>query len=312
MTESHSDGRSTPARTTSRTSRSRRAVQGERRIVTVLFCDVAGSTEMAEQLDPEEWAEIMNEAFEYLTGPVTRYDGNVARLMGDAILAFFGAPVAHEDDPQRAILAALDIVDGIAEFRQEIQDEYGLDFNVRVGINTGSVVAGEVGSEVAGEYTAMGDAVNLASRMEQTARPGTIQISGDTHKLVAPLFELESLGGIEIKGVSNPVPAYRVLGRKAQPGRLRGIEGLSSPLIGRESEFDTLRQVIQEVRQGRGGSSAWSERPGWVRAGSSTRPGPPGSPKQTVRSPGPRAVESRTTPNARMGSFSSVCASSTG
>ena len=171
-----------------------RGMQGERRIVTVLFCDVVGSTAMAEQLDPEEWAEIMNEAFEYLTGPVSRYDGTVARLMGDAILASFGAPLAHEDDPQRAILAGLDILDGIQAFREQIEREYSLDFNIRVGINTGPVVVGEVGSQAGGEYTAMGDAVNLAARMEQTALPGTVQISAETQKLVAPLFDFESLG----------------------------------------------------------------------------------------------------------------------
>ena len=106
--------------------------QSERRVITVLFCDVAGSTALAEQLDPEEWTEIMNEAFGYLTGPIYRYEGTVARLMGDAILAFFGAPFAHEDDPQRAILAGLDIISGIDSFREEIKAEYGLDFNANL------------------------------------------------------------------------------------------------------------------------------------------------------------------------------------
>ena len=105
---------------TSGAGRSRRPMLGERRTVTVLFCDVVGSTAMAEKLDPEEWAEIMNDAFQYLTGPIERYQGTVARLMGDAILAFFGAPVAHEDDPERAVLAGLDIVEGIGTFRDEI------------------------------------------------------------------------------------------------------------------------------------------------------------------------------------------------
>src|SRR5439155_24769292 len=121
-------------------ARAKRAMQGERRIVTLLFCDVKGSTAMAELLDPEEWAEIMNGAFGYLIKPVYRYEGTVARLMGDAILAFFGAPIAHEDDPQRAVLAGLEIVASIADFREQMRRERGLDFNVRVGINTGLVV----------------------------------------------------------------------------------------------------------------------------------------------------------------------------
>src|SRR5207253_7113367 len=157
-------------------ARSGRSMEGERRVVTVLFCDVKGSTAMAELLDPEEWAEIMNQAFEYLIAPVYRYEGTLARLMGDAILAFFGAPIAHEDDPQRAVLAALDIIEEIRPFRERMKRERGLDFDVRVGINTGLVVVGAVGSDLRMEYTAMGDAVNLASRMEQMAEPGTVQI----------------------------------------------------------------------------------------------------------------------------------------
>ena len=115
-----------------RAARRARAMRGERRIITMLFCDVVGSTAMAGQLDAEEWTEIMNELFEHLITPVYRYEGTVARLMGDAILAFFGAPIAHEDDPQRAILAGLDIVDGVRFFREEIRQEYGLELNVRV------------------------------------------------------------------------------------------------------------------------------------------------------------------------------------
>ncbi len=139
-------------------------MQGERRIVTMLFCDVKDSTASAEQLDPEEWAEIMNGAFERLIAPVHRYEGTLARLMGDALLAFFGAPTAHEDDPQRAILAGLDILEAIGPYRQKVKARWGLDFEVRVGINTGLVVVGDVGSDLRVEYTALGDAVNLAAR----------------------------------------------------------------------------------------------------------------------------------------------------
>ena len=227
-------------------------MQDERRIVTMLFCDVAGSTAAAGQLDPEEWAEIMNGAFEYLIAPVYRYEGTLARLMGDAILAFFGAPVAHEDDPQRAVMAGLEIVQGIDPYWEEVRSKWKLDCEVRVGINTGLVVVGEVGSDLRMEYTAMGDAINIAARMEQTAKPGTIQVSADTHRLVAPLFDFEDLGPIEVKGKSEPVQAYRVLQPKADPGSLRGIEGLDAPLIGREHEMDTLRGLIAGLRQGEG------------------------------------------------------------
>src|SRR6185369_8923486 len=119
-----------------------------------------------------------------------KYEGTIARLMGDAILAFFGAPIAHEADPQRAALAGLGIVEGIRPYRDELARTRNLHLDLRVGINTGLVVVGEVGSDMRVEYTAMGDAVNLAARMEQTAQPGTVQISGNTYKLVAPLFDV--------------------------------------------------------------------------------------------------------------------------
>lgn len=228
------------------------AVQGERRVITVLFCDVVRSTSLAEGLDPEDWTEIMNGAFGVLTGPVERYEGTVARLMGDAILAFFGAPFAHEDDPQRAIFAALEILNEVKPLAAQIKSRYGLDFQVRVGINTGPVVVGDVGSQRVAEYTAMGDAVNIAARMEQTALPGTVQISEDTQRLVAPIFDLEDLGGIEVKGKANAVRAYRVSGAKAQPGRLRGLKGVSAPLIGREREMEQIREALERVQEGRG------------------------------------------------------------
>ena len=208
---------------------------------------------MAEDMDPEEWAEIMGQAFDCLIAPIYRYEGTLARLMGDAILAFFGAPLAHEDDAQRAILAGLDILEGIKPFCERARTEYGLDFGVRVGINTGPVVVGDIGSDLAMEYTAMGDAVNVASRMEQTALPGTVQIAEPTYKLVAPLFDLEPLGGMEIKGRKDPVAAYRVTGPKAQPGRLRGIEGLSAQLIGRSKELEQIKKALADLREGRGG-----------------------------------------------------------
>ena len=225
---------------------------GERRIVTMLFCDIQGSTAAAGKLDPEEWHEIVNGAFEHMIAPIYKYEGTIARLMGDGILAFFGAPIAHEDDPQRAVLASLEILEGIESYREKIIKDWNMEVNVRVGINTGLVVVGGVGSDLRMEYTALGDAINLAARMEQTAEPGTIQISADTHRLIEPIFTFEDLGGIQVKGKEEPVQTYRVLGIKATPGQIRGIEGLEAPLIGRDSEMHTLRGIVIELREGRG------------------------------------------------------------
>jgi class 3 adenylate cyclase len=227
-------------------ARAGRAMEGERRGVTMLFCDVKGSTAMAERLDPEEWAEIMNGAFEHLIASIYRYEGTLARLMGDAIFAFFGAPIAHEDDPQRAVWAGLDIIDGIQAYRERQRADRGLDLNVRVGINTGPVVVGQVGSDLRLEYTAMGDAVNVAARMEQTAEPGTVQITAETYRRIASSFDAESRGGVEVKGKTEPVLAYRVVGRKQRPetpSRTR-----ATPLVGREHEMEILTRAGDRAR----------------------------------------------------------------
>ncbi|HEY3212831.1 MAG TPA: adenylate/guanylate cyclase domain-containing protein, partial [Actinomycetota bacterium] len=231
-------------------ARAGRSMRGERRIVTMLFCDVVGSTAMAEKLDPEEWTEIMNGAYENLIAPVYRYEGTLARLMGDAIFAFFGAPIAHEDDPQRAVAAGVEIVEGIRAYRERMKADHDLDLNVRVGINTGPVVVGEVGSDLRLEYTAMGDAVNVAARMEQTAEPGTVQITAETQRLVAPYFEIASRGAVEVKGKAEPVQVYRVVARNARLGPM--FRGRVAPLVGREREMTELRRAIDETLDGRG------------------------------------------------------------
>lgn len=235
-------------------ARARQAMVGERRVITMLFCDVKGSTSAAEKVDPEVWTEVMNGVFERMIRPIYKYEGIVPRLMGDAILAFFGAPIAHEDDPRRAVLAGLEIQAEIQPYIREMQSEHGIEFGLRVGINTGLVVVGEIGSDLRMEYTAIGDAINLAARMEQTAAPGTVQISEETHKLVAPFFEIEELGEIEVKGKSAPVRAYRVLAARETPGQVRGLGGLSlsSPLVGREAQLALLHERLEKAAAGRG------------------------------------------------------------
>jgi class 3 adenylate cyclase/tetratricopeptide (TPR) repeat protein len=228
------------------------AAGGERRMVTMLFSDLQGSTTAAEHLDPEEWADIMNGAFERLIAPVYRYEGTLARMMGDAILAFFGAPIGHEDDPERAVRAGLDIVAQMEPYRQDVKERWDVDLDVRVGINTGLVVVGAVGSDLRVEYTAMGDAVNVAARMEQTATPGTVQIADATRRLVEGLFHLEPLGPIDVKGRSEPVEAHRVAGAMSRPDATRGIPGMRAPLIGRSTEMEALVASIDEAIAGQG------------------------------------------------------------
>ena len=225
---------------------------GERKMVTALFADVVGSTSLAEQMDAEDWTAVMNRAFDLISPAVYKYEGTIARLLGDAILAFFGAPVAHEDDPVRAIRAGLEVLTIVREYAEEVRRKHGIDFAMRVGMNTGPVVVGEVGSDLKYEYTAMGDAINLAARMQSAARPMSLLISEHTHRFVAPVFECVDLGQIDVKGKAERVRVYEVAAAKAAPGKLRGLAGLESPMVGRDTELQSLLKVSAAVQAGLG------------------------------------------------------------
>ena len=228
-------------------------ISGERKVVTAVFADVVGSTVLAEHMDAEEWTNIMNHAFDLFSQSIYHYEGTVARLLGDAILAFFGAPVAHEDDPARAINAALALITAAQTYAARMKTKYGIDFAVRVGINTGPVIVGDVGNDLKYEYTAMGDAVNLAARLQSAARPMSVLVSANTYRFVAPIFDVHDLGLIDIRGKSEPVRVYEVNGVKATPGQLRGLAGIRSPMVGRDAEMTALQQMSQVCRSGKGG-----------------------------------------------------------
>ena len=229
-------------------ARSGHAMRGERRTVTMLFADIKGSTAMAESLDPEDWADIVNGAFEHLIAPVYRYEGTLARLQGDAVLAFFGAPIAHEDDPIRAVRAGLEIIERLRPYKAKMKQRWGIPIDVRVGINTGLVVVGAVGSDLKVEYTALGDAVNVAARMEQTAEPGTVRVTQETWDLISDHFEGEPLGPVEAKGKSEPVTAVRVVAyRNIVPDA-----PAERPLIGRSEELNKLEEMRERLVHGAG------------------------------------------------------------
>jgi hypothetical protein len=174
-----------------------------------------------------------------------------SRLLGDAVLAFFGAPVAHEDDPERAVLAELEMLEDIRQFQARFRREFGMAFDIRVGINTGEVVFGTL---MAGgdETTAMGDAVNVAARMQQLARPNSVQISADTYGMVSTLFEVEPLGEIDVRGKRDAVTAYRVVRYRPPSRALGGVDANAVPLVGRDEEMVEVRQVVEEFRAGTG------------------------------------------------------------
>ncbi len=229
-----------------------RPVEGERRFATVLFADVARSTTIAEQMDPEDWAGIMNGAFAFMNAAVSHYGGTVSRLMGDAVLALFGAPIAHEDDAERAVRAGLEMQEAAMRYAAGIKQQHGVDFDLRVGINTGIAVLAFVGDAIRTEYTALGDAANVAARLQSAAEPGTVLISADTHKLVHALFDFRPRGRIEMKGKAEPVDSYEVAGVRATPGATRGLEGLTSPLVGRAREIGLMRDRLSELGKGTG------------------------------------------------------------
>jgi class 3 adenylate cyclase/tetratricopeptide (TPR) repeat protein len=232
-----------------RAARAGGTMRGERRTVTMLFADIQGSTAAAEHLDPEEWAEIVNGAFEHLIAPVYRYEGTLARLQGDAILAFFGAPIAHEDDPIRAVHAGLEMLGSIRGYADDVRRRTDVPIAVRVGINTGLVVVGEVGSDLRVEYTALGDAINVAARMEQSADPGTVRITEHTASLLGDTFELTEIGPVEVKGRTDPVTALRV---DAVAAELAPDVG-ATPLLGRDREQRELHATLERLIAGVGG-----------------------------------------------------------
>jgi class 3 adenylate cyclase/tetratricopeptide (TPR) repeat protein len=229
-----------------------RTVAGERKFVSVLFADMVDSTTIGEQLDPEQVAEIMNGAFAFLNASVKKYGGTVARLLGDAIIAFFGAPIAHEDDAERAVRAGLEIQAAAREYAEAVKRDYRVDFKVRIGINTGLAVLAAVGDEIKREYTAMGDTTNVAARMQSAAKPGSVLIGADTYHLVKQLFEVKPRGATKLRGKSTPIETYEVLAPKTVPGRVRGLEGVTSPLVGRDAEVQFLQENLEDLFAGKG------------------------------------------------------------
>ncbi|MFX0145941.1 MAG: AAA family ATPase, partial [Candidatus Hodarchaeota archaeon] len=219
---------------------------------TVLNVDVVGSTALAEQLDIESWTTVINGAFDRIVPIIYKYEGTIAHLVGDALLAFFGAPVAHEDDPVRALRAALDLMEVASDYAELVRQQHGVEFTMRACLNTGPVIMGSVGDDLKYEYNPVGGVVNLATRLKFAAKPKSVLISENTYRFVEPLFDCIDLGAIEVKGRPEPVNAYQVIGLKAEPGQVRGLAGLESPMVGRDAELATLIQLCETVHAGLG------------------------------------------------------------
>src|SRR6516225_1241093 len=231
----------------------RSALEGERKQVTVLFTDVAGFTTLAEQLDPEVVHEIINRCFEGITAEVHRFEGTINQYTGDGVMALFGAPLALEDHAQRACHAALHLRDALRRYGDTLRVERGLNFSVRMGINSGEVVVGAIGDDLRMDYTALGHTASLAARMEQIAEPGKAYVSEHTAALADGFVALQDLGRLAIKGAKEPIRVYELQGigklrTKLEVSRSRGF----SRFVGRTDEMAVLEAALARAIQGTG------------------------------------------------------------
>ncbi|HEA69349.1 MAG TPA: guanylate cyclase [Desulfobacterales bacterium] len=231
----------------------RSSIEGERKLVTVLFADVASYTALADKLDPEEVHQIMDGAFKILMDEIHRFEGTINQFTGDGVMALFGAPMAHEDHAQRACHAALSIQKAIVEYGTKVEKESGVEFKMRIGLNSGPVIVGSIGDDLRMDYTAVGDTTNLASRIENMARPGTSLISGHTHKLARAFFEFKSLEKVEVKGKAELQEVYEIIKASEVETRIAAsvAKGLTR-FIGRKKELEALEEAFKKAESGSG------------------------------------------------------------
>jgi len=231
----------------------RSSIEGERKIVTVFFADVAGYTKLSEKLDPEEVHQIMDGCFKILMDEIHRFEGTINQFTGDGVMALFGAPVAHEDHAQRACYAALSIQKIIESYGKKVKDDCDIDFKMRIGLNTGPVIVGSIGDDLRMDYTAVGDTTNLASRMEGIAKAGTVLVSNNTHKLAKDFFEFEHLGKQNVKGKNESQDAYKLIKAGDVDTRIKAAEAKGfTRFVGRKNSMAALKEPFENVKTGSG------------------------------------------------------------
>jgi len=253
----------TPEHIAEKIRASRRSVEGERKHVTVLFADLTDSMELAETLDPEDWRQLMERYFQILCDGVHRFEGTVDKFTGDGIMALFGAPIAHEDHARRACFAALHLREELARYSDELSRERALSFAVRIGINSGEVVVGTIAEDLRVEYTAIGNPVGLAKRVEALAEPGQVYVTEHTAGLVSGYVNLRDLGRFDVKGVSRPVAVWELVGRGPlrTPLEVAAARGFSR-FVGRGPEMEVLDSALNRARVGQGSVIGLMAEPG--------------------------------------------------
>jgi class 3 adenylate cyclase/tetratricopeptide (TPR) repeat protein len=231
----------------------RSAIEGERKQVTVLFADLKGSTELIRDLDPEAAQHLLDPALQRMMDAVHRFEGTVNQVLGDGIMALFGAPIAHEDHALRACYAALAMQAELRRYAEEVRHSQGLEVQLRVGLNSGDVVVRTIGNDLHMDYSAVGQTTHLAARMEQLATPGTIRLPAATLRLVEALVRVTALGPMPVKGLTEPVEVFELLGatpvhRRLQASVARGL----TRFVGRDQELAALRHALAQAGQGHG------------------------------------------------------------
>ena len=231
----------------------RSSVEGERKLVTVLFADVAGYTSLSEKLDPEEIHQIMDGCFRILMEEIHKYEGTINQFTGDGVMALFGAPLAHEDHAQRACHAALAIQKALADYSEKVKNDCGQEFRMRIGLNSGPVVVGSIGDDLRMDYTAVGDTTNLAARMQSLATPGTVLITRNTQRLVKDFFEFQSLGKVPVKGKEEPQEVYELVRASKVGTRIEAsiAKGLTR-FVGRKNSMAVLMEAYEKAQSGSG------------------------------------------------------------
>jgi len=243
----------TPRHLADKILNSRAALEGERKLVTVLFADIKGSVDLIADRDPEEAQKLLDPVLERMIEAVQRYEGTVNRVMGDGIMALFGAPIAHEDHAVRACYAALRMQETVRQYADEVQRSQGVPVMIRVGLNSGEIVVCAIGNDLHMDYTVVGQTANLAARMEQMAEPGCVFTTADTLKLAEGYIAMKSLGPARVKGLADPVEIYEVTGASAARTRLQAAAGRGlTRFVGRDGELEHLRRAQQLAGEGRG------------------------------------------------------------
>jgi class 3 adenylate cyclase len=243
----------TPAHLAEKILHSKSALEGERKLVTVLFADLKGSMELLADRDPEEARKLLDPVLERMMEAVHRYEGTVNQVMGDGIMALFGAPLAHEDHAVRACYAALRMQASVKQYADEIHRAEGVPIQIRVGLNSGEVVVRSIGNDLHMDYTAVGQTTHVAARLEQMSMPGSVLISPETLALVEGYVSVKPLGPRPIKGLERPLDVYELVGAATVRSRFQAaaVRGLTR-FVGRESEMDQLRQPLERARAGHG------------------------------------------------------------